>query len=119
MPASFVLKQDTNSDFYFNFLDAKGEIILLSGHYADKDSTKAAIKNVQLNSLMSQQLAGGKTADGKMFFVLKGSDGNVLVKSALYTSQMTMDNALHCVKDNACIAEVIDVEQYLESRINP
>ena len=43
------------------------------------------------------------------FFVIKGSDGDILVKSALYTSQMVMDNALHCVKDDVCVADVVDM----------
>ena len=68
-----------------------------------------AINDVKLNSLMSQQLAAGRTKNGEQFFVIKGSTGDVLVKSALYTSQMIMDNALHCVKDNVCIAEIEDL----------
>lgn len=109
MSSSFVLKQDLNNEFYFQFLDANNEIILLSARYSDKNSAETAIKDVQLNSLMSQQLAGGKTPGGEMFFVIKGSNGDILVKSALYTSQMKMDNALHCVKDNACVAEIKDM----------
>ena len=109
MPALFTISQDTNEEFFFNFLDSDNETILISGSYPDKSSAEAAIKDVQLNSLMSQQLAGGKTPNGEMFFVIKGSDGNVLVKSILFTNQMKMDNALHCVKDNACVAETADL----------
>jgi len=109
MSANFVVKQDENQEYFFNFLNGEDEVILLSANYPDKESTEAAIKDVQLNSLMSQQLAAGKTPEGEMFFVIKGSDDNVLVKSTLYTDRMIMDNALHCVKDNACIAETIDM----------
>ena len=109
MPGSFVLKQNDKSEFYFNFLDKDGEVILISGHYPDKVSAEEAIKDVKLNSLMSQQLAGGKNKEGAQFFVIKGSDGDIIVKSALYISQMVMDNALHCVKDNVCVAEVTDL----------
>jgi uncharacterized protein YegP (UPF0339 family) len=109
MPAYFALNQDSNNEYYFHFMDSDDELVLLSSQYPNKESAEAAIKDVQLNSLMSQQLAGGKTPDGEMFFVIKGSDGHVLVKSALYTSQMKMDNALHCVKDNACVADVKDL----------
>jgi uncharacterized protein YegP (UPF0339 family) len=109
MTSSFVLKQNENGEFYFNFLDSDGDVVLISDNYSQKASAEEAIKDVKLNSLMSQQLAGGKTKDGGQFFVIKGSNGDVLVKSALYTSQMVMDNALHCVKDNACIAEVMDL----------
>lgn len=109
MPSRFLIKQTENKEFYFNFVDSKDELILISGNYPDKSSLDEAIKDVKVNSLMSQQLAAGKTADGGQFFVIKGTDGNVLVKSVLYTSQMLMDNALHCVKDNACIAESEDL----------
>jgi len=109
MASSFVLKQNEVGDIYFNFLNKDGEIILISGNYADKTSAEEAIKDLKINSLMSQQLAAGKTKDGAQFFVIKGSDGEILVKSALYTSTMVMDNALHCVKDNVCVAEVRDL----------
>lgn len=109
MPSSFVLKQNDDGDIYFNFLDKDGEVVLISANYADKSQAEAAIKDLKLNSLMSQQLAAGKTPQGEQFFVVKGSDGDILVKSALYTSQMVMDNALHCVKDNVCVAEIVDM----------
>lgn len=109
MASSFVLKHNEDGEIYFNFLNSDGEIVLISGNYADKAEAEAAIKDVKLNSLMSQQLVAGKTRDGGQFFLIKGSNGDVLVKSALYTSQMVMDNALHCVKDNVCVAEVRDL----------
>ncbi|WP_455366820.1 YegP family protein [Kaarinaea lacus] len=109
MASSFVLKQNENGEIYFNFLNSDGEVVLISGEYPDKTMAEEAIKDVKLNSLMSQQLAAGKTKDGAQFFVIKGTNGDILVKSALYTSQMVMDNALHCVKDNVCVAEVMDL----------
>lgn len=109
MASSFVLKKSDDGDIYFNFLDKDGEVVLISGNYPDKTLAEEAIKDLRVNSLMSQQLAAGKTPAGEQFFVVKGSDGAILVKSALYTSQMVMDNALHCVKDNVCVAEVQDL----------
>lgn len=109
MASGFVLKQNEEGEIYFNFLNKEGEVVLISDSYPDKVSAEAAIKDVKLNSLMSEQLAAGRTKDGGQFFVIKGSDGDILVKSALYTSQMVMDNALHCVKDNVCVAEVMDL----------
>ncbi len=109
MASSFVLKKSETGDIFFNFLNKEGEVVLISGNFNDKTQAEAAIKEVRTASLMSQQLAAGKTPDGEQFFVLKSGDGNILVKSALYSSQMVMDNALHCVKDNACIAEITDM----------
>ena len=109
MASSFVLKKTENGEIFFNFLNKDGEVVLISGNYDDKALAEAAIKEVRVGSLMSQQLAAGKTPDGEQFFVIKGNDGTILVKSALYTDQMIMDNALHCVKDNACVAEITDM----------
>jgi len=104
----FVLNKNEAGDIYFTFLNSVGEIVLISGFYDEKSSAEEAINEVKKNSLISQQLAAGRAKDGGQFFVIKGSDSDILVKSALYTSQMVMDNALHCVKDNACVAEVVD-----------
>ena len=104
----FILNKSEDGDIYFNFLNSEGDIVLISGFYDEKSMAEEAIDDVKKNSLISQQLAAGRTKDGGQFFVIKGSNGDILVKSALYTSQMVMDNALHCVKDNACVAEVID-----------
>ena len=109
MASGFVLKRNDDGDIYFNFLDKEGEVVLISGEYPDRAMAEEAIKDVKLNSLMSEQLAAGRTRDGAQFFVIKGLNGDILVKSALYKSQMVMDNALHCVKDNVCVAEVVDL----------
>ena len=104
MASRFLVKQNDAQEFTFEFVNQDDEVILLSAAYPDKESVLKAIEDVKLNSLMSQQLAAGKTPDGEQFFAIKGSDGYILTKSVLYTSQMLMDNALHCVKDNCCIA---------------
>ena len=109
MASNFVLKKNEDGEIYFQFLDDAGELVLISGCYPDKDSAESAIKEVKLNSLMSQQLAAARTPDGGQFFLIKDDNGDVLVKSALYDSRMSMDNALHLVKDNACVAEVADL----------
>ena len=109
MNVSFVLQQNTNNEYFFHFLDSNDEIVLFSDTYPDREAAEAAIKDVQTNSLISQFLAAGKTPNNEMFFVIKDKDGGVLVKSNLYTSNMKFDNALHCVKDNACIAETKDL----------
>ena len=108
MPASFALKMNDDNQFYFHLLDGKGELLMMSGDYPDKAAAEQAIKDVQVGSLMSDQIAAGQVANGETFFVIKDRSGDVLVKSILFDSRMSFDNALHAVKDNACIAEVSD-----------
>lgn len=109
MAAIFELKKNMDDQFYFHFLDGNGELLLMSGEYPVKESAEEAIKEVRVGSLMSTQIAAGKVASGDTFFVIKDTVGDVLVKSILFESRMVFDNALHSVKDNACIAEITDL----------
>ena len=70
-----------------------------------------AIKEVKTGSLMSNQIAASKVPEGDTFFVIKDSVGAIIVKSVLFNSIMMFDNALHNVKDSACIAEIVDLTE--------
>jgi uncharacterized protein YegP (UPF0339 family) len=108
MPAMFELKSNDQGQYFFHFLDNSGELLLMSGEYPKKEDAEQAIKDVRVGSLMSEQIAAGKVPDGDTFFVIKNPSGDILVKSILFQSRMVFDNALHSVKDNACIAEIND-----------
>lgn len=109
MPAVFELKTNDDGQYIFNFIDNKGEMLMMSGEYEDKTEAEKAINDVRVGSLMSEQIAAGQVPDGETFFVIKDSSGQVVVKSILFDSRMVFDNALHSVKDNACIAEINDL----------
>ena len=80
--------------------------MLLGGQHDDVASVESTIKEVQVGSLMSTQISVGKTPDGDMFFVIRNSHGQIVAKSQLFQNQMVFNNALHAVKDAACVAEV-------------
>ena len=109
MPATFELKTNEENQYIFHFLNSQGELILMSGDYGNKEEAMEAIKEVRTGSLMSNQIAAGKVPEGDTFFVIKDTAGNIIVKSVLYDSAMVFDNALHAVKDNACVAEIVDL----------
>ena len=108
MPATFELKTNEEGRFYFHFLNGE-ELLMMSGDYPNKEEAEQAIKDVKVGSLMSDQIAAGKVPDGDIFFVIKDSAGDILVKSVLFNTRMLFDNALHAVKDNACVAEITDL----------
>jgi uncharacterized protein YegP (UPF0339 family) len=109
MPASFELKSNNDGYYFFHFLDDTGAMLLMSGEYEDKSDAEQAIKDVKVGSLMSEQIAAGKVPAGDSFFVIKDKTGDILVKSILFDNQMVFDNALHTVKDNACVAAISDL----------
>ena len=109
MPATFELKSNSNNLYYFHFLNSDGDLLMMSGDYPNKEEVQQAIKDVRVGSLMSNQIAAGKVPDGDSFFVIKNKSGEILVKSILFDSEMVFDNALHTVKDNACVAGINDL----------
>lgn len=111
MPATFQLKTNDENQYFFNFLSSKGELILMSGDYENKEEALQAIKEVRTGSLMSNQIAASKVPEGDTFFVIKDATGTIVVKSVLFNSNMVFDNALHTVKDNACVADIVDLTQ--------
>lgn len=108
MSAHFKLSKNDNEYYVFEFFDKEGTLLLMSGEYESKDDAAKSIKDVQVGSLMSPQIAAGKTPEGDNFFVIKDNHGQVLVKSILFPDDMVFNNALHRVKDTACIAQTVD-----------
>lgn len=109
MGAVFELKSNDNHDYFFHLVTDSGEVLLFSGEYPVKSDAEKDIGAVRVGSLMSQQIAAGKTKSGETFFVVRDDAGQIIAKSALFASQMLFDNALHQVKDNACVAEICDL----------
>lgn len=109
MTAIFEVKANDRQEFYFHLVDSSGEVLLLSAEYPEKAEVEKAIADVRVGSLMGNQIAAGRTKAGETFFVIKDGSGQIIAKSILFSSQMLFDNALHSVKDNACVAEVTDL----------
>lgn len=97
--------------YTFNLISGDGSKLLIGGEYDNKADVEKAIQDVKVGTLVSQQIAAGKIKTGDTFFVIKDSAGNIIAKSVLFSDAMLFDNALHAVKDNACVAEVSDLCQ--------
>lgn len=108
MGTQFLLKVNASQAFYFQLVDDTGEVLLIGGEYPLKQDAEKNIEAVRVGSLMGNQLASAKTASGQSFFVITNPAGEIIAKSQLFSSQMSFDNALHQVKDKACIAAVTD-----------
>lgn len=109
MPATIELKRNDDQQFYFHLLDSRNELLMMSAEFPSKESAEKAIADLRTGSLMSHLIAAGKVPAGESFFVIKDNDGGIIAKSILFDSQMVFDNALHTVKDSACIAPVSDL----------
>lgn len=109
MPASFQLTRNDQQQYSFRLVDNRGEMLLMSGDYEVKEEALQAIDAVRVGSLTANQIAAGKVPAGDIFFVIKDTAGDVLVKSLLFSDRMRFDHALHTVKDDSCVAEIQDL----------
>lgn len=106
MEPYFEISVDSEGQFQFNLYNKSGELMLMGGQHDNQESAEQTIKEVRVGTLMSTQIAVGKTPAGEMFFVVKDGTGQVIAKSVLFASEMVFNNALHAVKDSACVAEI-------------
>lgn len=106
MEPYFEICTEDNGQFSFRFYNRGGELMLIGGEHEDATTAENTIKDVRVGTLMSTQIAVGKTPAGEMFFVIKDSSGQIVAKSVLFQNQMVFNNALHAVKDSACVAEI-------------
>ncbi len=109
MATVFQVRANEQKEYFFNLVDDQGEVLLLSADYPDREELNGVIADVRVGTLMSNQIAAGKTKSGEMFFLVKDGNGQVIAKSPLFSTRMSLDNALHSVKDNACVAEIADL----------
>lgn len=104
----FVISKRANGDYQFNLLATNGQVILTSQGYAAKASCTAGVESVRTNSQDDARFERLTSANGKFYFNLKASNGQVVGSSQMYESEATRDNGIQSVKNNAPDASVVD-----------
>ncbi len=107
MSAVFEIMAKSDGEFQFQYLNGSGQKLMTSVSFSDKVEAEQSIKDVRVGSMMSEKIAVASTPEGEKFFVIKDQAGKIVVKSILFDNELNFNNALHSVRDNACIAEVV------------
>ncbi|MHA7058880.1 YegP family protein [Aquimarina sp. M1] len=98
----FELKNKEGSDNYHFTLKAKnGQVILSSEVYNSKAAAINGIASVQKNAVEDGRYERKTAKDGKFFFNLKATNGQVIGSSQMYSSESGMENGINSVKENA------------------
>lgn len=104
----FELKQ--NGEKYHFVLKAKnGEVILSSQMYASKTSANNGIESVKKNSQTDERYEKLTAKNGKLYFNLKATNGQIIGTSQMYASESGMKNGIESVKKNAPDAALKEV----------
>ncbi len=104
----FQVTKRTNGEFQFNLKAGNGEIILTSEGYASKAGCLNGVESVRKNSQDDSRFEKRQSSNGKPYFVLKASNGQIIGTSELYSSESARDGGIASVKTNAPDAALDD-----------
>lgn len=107
----FVISTRKNGEFQFNLKAGNGQIILTSEGYVSKSGCNNAIDAVKHNAEDDRRYDRKESKDGKYYFNLKASNGQVIGSSEMYENISGMQNGIESVKKNAPDAEIEDATQ--------
>lgn len=104
----FVISKRKNGEFQFNLNAGNGQTILSSEGYAAKSSCENGIESVRKNSQDDSKFEKKTSTNGKAYFNLKATNGQIIGSSEMYESESSRDNGIASVKTNAPDASIDD-----------
>lgn len=105
----FEITKRKNGEFQFNLKASNGQVILSSEGYTTKENCKNGIESVRKNSAVDTRFDRLVTKNGKPYFNLKATNGQIIGTSEMYESVASRDNGIESVKKNAPDASVEDL----------
>jgi len=102
----FVITKRTNGEFQFNLKGTNNETILTSEGYSTKANCQNGIQSVKLNSQDDAKFDRKTSTNGKFYFNLKSSNGQIIGTSEMYESESSRENGIASVKANASTASL-------------
>ena len=97
----FVVTVRKNGEFQFNLKATNGQVILTSEGYNTKAACMNGIESVKKNGPIAERYEVKEAKNGKPFFNLKASNGQVIGSSQMYDSERTMKAGIASVMQNA------------------
>jgi uncharacterized protein YegP (UPF0339 family) len=97
----FVITKRANGEFQFNLKAGNGQTILASEGYTTKAACLNGIESVKTNSQDDSKFDKKESSNGKPYFNLKASNGQIIGTSEMYESTSARDNGIASVKTNA------------------
>ncbi len=107
----FEITSRKNGEFQFNLKASNGQVILTSQGYKTKASCLNGVESVKKNSQDAKRFDVKVSSNGKPFFNLMATNGQVIGTSQMYASEATMKNGIASVKRNAPEAAIVDLTE--------
>lgn len=105
----FEIKKRANDEFQFDLKAGNGQVILTSEGYKAKSGCLNGIESVKKNSQVDERFERKTAKNGKPYFNLKATNGQIIGTSEMYESEASRNNGIESVKKNAPDADVVDL----------
>lgn len=102
----FITSTRSNGEYQFNLLADNGLVILTSEGYKEEAGRDNGIDSVRKNATDSTKFETLVAADGKFYFNLKATNGQVIGVSQMYETEENRAVGIASVQHNAPIATV-------------
>ncbi len=104
----FVINKRKSGEFQFNLKAGNGQVILSSEGYTTKAACMNGVDSVKKNSQDDSKFDRLTAKNGKFYFNLKATNGQIIGSSEMYESAAARDNGIESVKKNAPEADVVE-----------
>lgn len=104
----FVITKRANGEFQFNLKAGNGQTILASEGYTTKAACDNGVESVRKNSQDDGRYERKESSNGKYYFNLKATNGQIIGSSEMYESVASRENGIESVTKNAPDAVVED-----------
>ena len=105
----FEITARKNGEYQFNLKATNGQVILTSQGYKSKATCLNGVESVKKNSQDEKRFEVKQASNGKPYFNLMATNGQVIGSSQRYASEATMQNGIASVMKNAPEAEIVDL----------
>ncbi|MBK8987446.1 MAG: YegP family protein [Chloroflexi bacterium] len=110
----FQLFQGNNQEYYFRLNARNGEQILASEGYQTLANCMNGIESVKKNAADGRRFERKVAKDGRFYFNLTATNGQVIGKSQMYKSEDGRDNGIQAVQNVAADAPIEDLTAQTE-----
>ena len=107
--AKFEITTRKNGEFQFNLKASNGEVILTSEGYTTKAACLNGVDSVKKNAVEEKRYEKLVAKNGKPYFTLKATNGQIIGQSQMYASERNRNNGIASVMKNAPVAEVVEL----------
>lgn len=104
----FVITLRKNGEFQFNLKATNGQVILTSEGYTTKAACLNGVESVKKNAPVEARYEIKVAKNGKPYFNLKATNGQIIGGSQMYSTERTMKAGIASVMKNAPEAPVVE-----------